>query len=44
MYAASGIKGFYRGFIPCMARSFPANAAMLVTVYQLQNIGFPFDL
>jgi solute carrier family 25 carnitine/acylcarnitine transporter 20/29 len=25
LYAANGIKGFYRGFVPCLARAFPAN-------------------
>jgi solute carrier family 25 carnitine/acylcarnitine transporter 20/29 len=42
VYARSGVKGFYRGFTPCILRSFPANAAMLVTVFQLQNLGFPW--
>ena len=42
VYARAGIKGFYRGFTPCIARSFPANAALLVTVFQLQNLGFPW--
>ena len=30
------------GFIPCLARSFPANGALLVTVFGLQNAGIPF--
>jgi solute carrier family 25 carnitine/acylcarnitine transporter 20/29 len=42
IYASSGIKGFYRGFIPCLARAFPANGAMLLTVFQLKNMGFPW--
>ncbi|CAJ0927491.1 2934_t:CDS:1, partial [Entrophospora sp. SA101] len=25
-----GINGFYRGFIPCILRSFPANACAIV--------------
>ena len=33
---------FYRGFIPCIARSFPANGALLLTVYQLNNMGIPW--
>ena len=33
---------FYRGFIPCIARSFPANGALLLTVYQLNNMGVPW--
>jgi hypothetical protein len=32
IYAQFGIKGFYRGLVPCMARSFPANAVLLLTV------------
>ena len=27
LYAANGLRGFFRGFSPCMARSVPANAA-----------------
>ncbi len=42
VYARGGVKAFYRGFLPCMLRSFPANAALLATVFQLQNMGFPW--
>ena len=44
IYAEGGVRAFYRGFIPCLARSFPANGALLVTVFQLQNMGIPFAL
>jgi hypothetical protein len=30
IYETKGIKGFYKGFTPCIARCFPANAALLV--------------
>ena len=33
IYAHKGIRGFYNGFAPCIARSFPANAALLVLIY-----------
>lgn len=29
VYAEGGIKGYWRGFLPCFLRSFPANAAAL---------------
>jgi len=29
IYAAEGIKGFYRGFTPCLLRAIPANASAL---------------
>jgi hypothetical protein len=41
IYATSGIKGFYRGFIPCMARSFPANGVLLLTVCDLVMVQRP---
>ncbi len=40
--AICSIKGFYRGFIPCVARAFPANGAMLLTVSQLMSLDLPF--
>ena len=30
----NGLKGFYRGFLPCMLRSFPTNGAAIL-VYEL---------
>ncbi len=42
VYQRNGIQGFYRGFVPCLLRSFPANAALLGTVFQLQNWGIPW--
>ncbi|KAG0020973.1 hypothetical protein BGZ82_011458 [Podila clonocystis] len=34
IYATSGLKGFYRGFIPCLLRSFPTNACS-ITMFEL---------
>ena len=34
VFASEGVKGFYRGFGPAMARSVPANAACFLT-YEL---------
>jgi solute carrier family 25 carnitine/acylcarnitine transporter 20/29 len=28
-YRLEGIRGFYRGFLPCILRSFPTNGAAL---------------
>jgi len=36
VHAAEGTKGLYRGFGPCFARSFPANAAAFL-VYELTS-------
>ena len=32
LYAHGGLIRFYRGFVPCLLRSVPANGAMLLTV------------
>ena len=32
-----GVRGFYRGIVPCLIRSFPANAVVFVTVDMVQN-------
>jgi len=37
IYASNGIKGFYKGFTPCIIRSIPANAACFV-VYPFVHI------
>jgi solute carrier family 25 (mitochondrial carnitine/acylcarnitine transporter), member 20/29 len=29
VWRREGIKGYYRGFVPCVLRAFPANAAAL---------------
>lgn len=29
IWRQEGIKGYYRGFVPCVLRAFPANAAAL---------------
>ncbi len=31
IYANKGIKGFFPGFVPCIARALPANAACFFT-------------
>jgi solute carrier family 25 carnitine/acylcarnitine transporter 20/29 len=33
IYRTEGLKGFYRGFTPCLLRSFPTNGAALM-VYE----------
>merc|ERR1712174_191893 len=37
LYREGGIKVFYRGFLPCMMRSPPANGIMLMTVDKVRN-------
>lgn len=37
LYQQGGIKCFYRGFLPCMMRSTPANGIMLMTVDKVRN-------
>jgi solute carrier family 25 carnitine/acylcarnitine transporter 20/29 len=37
-YAEYGIKTFYKGYIICMMRSFPVNAAAMVTYRLMQRI------
>jgi len=32
IYRAEGLKGFYRGFSPCILRSFPANGAAFMAI------------
>lgn len=34
IYATTGLKGFYRGFLPCLLRSFPTNACS-ITMFEL---------
>ena len=29
VYRKDGLRGYYRGFVPCVLRAFPANAAAL---------------
>jgi solute carrier family 25 (mitochondrial carnitine/acylcarnitine transporter), member 20/29 len=36
--AAEGIRGFYRGFVPCLARAFPANAACFLAYEQCKAV------
>ena len=35
-YAEHGLKGFYKGYVICMLRSFPVNAASII-VYRLMQ-------
>jgi len=37
IYAQQGIKGFFRGFTPCVARSFPANAVCFFAYEQIKK-------
>jgi len=37
LYKQGGLKVFYRGFLPCMLRSTPANGIMLMTVDKVRN-------
>ena len=37
-YAQNGLKTFYKGYLICMLRSFPVNAALLVTYRVMQSI------
>jgi len=37
LYKEGGIACFYRGFLPCMLRSTPANGIMLMTVDKVRN-------
>lgn len=30
VYRENGVRGFWRGFVPCFLRAFPANAVALV--------------
>lgn len=40
LYEEGGVRRFYRGFSPCLARAAPANAAMLFTVEKVSNFFF----
>jgi len=37
IHAQYGIKGFFRGFTPCMLRAFPANGATFMTYQYVMN-------
>eukprot|EP00906_Rhabdomonas_costata_P006790 RCo009846 len=38
IYRANGIRGFYNGLTPCVARAFPANAALFYTVETTKTV------
>ena len=39
MYRTDGVKGFYRGLTPCMARAFPvAGAGFVVYEFILETV------
>jgi len=38
IYAADGVRGFFKGFTPCMIRSFPANAVCFLAYEQARKI------
>lgn len=37
-FAAHGAKGFFKGYLICMMRSFPVNAAAIVTYRTMQRL------
>lgn len=37
-YDSHGVKGFYKGYLICMMRSFPVNAAAIVVYRFMQKI------
>ena len=37
-YKAHGLQGFYKGYLICMMRSFPVNAAAIVTYRLMQRL------
>lgn len=43
IYRESGLRGFYRGFTPCVLRAFPANAACFVA-FELAMAVLPENL
>ena len=38
IYAKEGVRGFFKGFLPCMLRSIPANAACFLCVEQTKKL------
>lgn len=38
IHAEHGVKGYFRGIAPCLARSFPANAATFVAYEKVVSI------
>ncbi len=38
MYASEGVRGFWRGFGPCLVRSFPANAVCFMVYEQTKKV------
>jgi len=38
IYAADGFRGFFKGFTPCMIRSFPANAVCFLAYEQARKV------
>ncbi|KAI8897695.1 mitochondrial carrier domain-containing protein [Globomyces pollinis-pini] len=39
IYSTDGIKGFYRGFVPCFIRSFPTNGAAIFVFETISSFG-----
>lgn len=37
-YALAGWRGFFKGYVICMMRSFPVNAGALVSYRVMQNL------
>ena len=38
LWRTEGLKGFYRGFLPCLLRSFPTNGAAFVAAETVLSI------
>lgn len=38
IWKVDGIKGFYRGFVPCALRTFPANGATWIALAYTQDL------
>lgn len=38
IYKADGMKGFFKGFAPCLLRSFPANAVCFLGYEQARKM------
>ncbi|KAJ3411929.1 hypothetical protein HDV05_001510 [Chytridiales sp. JEL 0842] len=39
IYKVDGLKGFYRGFVPCFLRSFPTNGAAILVFETVSGVG-----
>ncbi len=42
IYREAGVRGFFRGFVPCILRAFPANASCFVA-FEMAMRWLPID-